>query len=293
MKKKPFRDFEFSMFIRSELPAYIRSVGHFNLHEADRPSWKSAAPFCELFWCMEGKGCFEFNGKKHLVRPGDVWYYPEGSMHYFYPADTFFHYRWFTIAGRLAPAWFESAGIPPGVSFGGRCPEELFGELELLIRQSTQSKRLKQLSIGFEILCRAASAVRRKRPVSDYIPEARNMLENGFTNPELNITALAEILHVNRVQLSRDFSHQYGVTISGYLRNLRIRKGLELLRQTDLPVAEIAAVCGYGSADYFGKVITEATGGNPSAHRTAGGSSIGKKPSRISRCVNRKNPFGS
>ena len=171
MKKREFLDLEYSAFIHSDLPAYIRSVGHFKLYQINRSSCQKAA-FCELFWCMEGKGCFEFNGKKHLLRPGDVWYYPEGSLHYFYPADNFFHYRWFTIAGRLAPAFFESAGIPPGVSYGGKCPEELFGELELLIRQSTQAKRLKQLSTGFEILCRAAAGIKRKRPVNNYLLEA-------------------------------------------------------------------------------------------------------------------------
>ena len=267
MKKKAFRDFEFSMFIRSDLPAYIRSVGHFNLHEADRPSWKSAAPFCELFWCIDGKGCFEFNGKKYLLRPGDVWYYPEGSRHYFYPAENFFHYRWFTIAGKLASALFDSTGIQPGLSYGGKCPEECFAKLEFLIRQTTQAKRLEQLLAGYEILCRAASGVKRKRPVNNYLLEAQQIIDHDYTDPELNVQSLAEILHVNRVQLSRDFSRQFGVTISGYLRNLRMQKGLELLRQTNLPIAEIAAACGYGSADYFGKVITGATGRTPSGHR--------------------------
>ena len=165
---------------------------------------------------------------------------------------------------------FESAGIPPGVSFGGPCPEELFGELELLIRQSTQSKRLKQLSTGFEILCRAASGVRRKRPINNYLLEAQKIIDHDFSNSELNIHSLSEILHVNRVQLSRNFSQQFGVTISGYLRNLRLQKGLELLRETSLPIAEIALSSGFASPDYFGKVICAVTGKKPSAHRTDG-----------------------
>ena len=266
MKKRGFLDWEFSSFRNSDLPAYIRSAGHFKLFEAHPASCRKVS-FCELFWCIGGKGCFEFNGKKYLVRPGDVWYYPEGSMHYFYPADNFFHYRWFTIAGRLAPALFESAGIRPGVSFGGPCPEELFGQLGLLIRQSTQSKRLKQLSTGFEILCRAASGVRRKRPINNYLLEARKIMDHDFSNPELNIHSLSEILHVHRVQLSRNFTQQFGVTISGYLRNLRLQKGLELLRETRLPIEEIASSSGFASADYFGKVFRHQLGIAPGQYR--------------------------
>ncbi|MBE6374309.1 MAG: helix-turn-helix domain-containing protein, partial [Lentisphaerae bacterium] len=62
-------------------------------------------------------------------------------------------------------------------------------------------------------------------------------------------------------------SRQHGVTISEYLRNLRLQKGLKMLRETELPIREIALACGFSSADYFGKVITAATGKIPSMHR--------------------------
>ena len=44
-------------------------------------------------------------------------------------------------------------------------------------------------------------------------------------------------------------------------------KRLKLLRETALPVHEIALSCGFASADYFGKVIVSATGEIPSRHR--------------------------
>lgn len=269
MRKKAFWDWTPSMSRPADFPAFIRSAGHFRLYEPHRQSWKEKASFCELFWCIEGRGSFQFGGKRYLLRPGEVWYYPEGSRHCFGPAaGSFFHYRWFTIEGKQAASLFQCAGIPPGMSYGGPCPEELFAQLELLIRQSTREKRLRQLAVGFEILCRAGSGVkRRKRSSDNYAEEALGMIDYEFSNPELNIQAIAEILHVNRVQLSREFSRQYGVSISAYLRNLRMQKGMELLRKTSLPIAEIAASCGYASADYFSKVIAEATGESPSFHR--------------------------
>ena len=102
------------------------------------------------------------------------------------------------------------------------------------------------------------------------ILEAQKIIDHDFSNPELNIHRLSEILHVNRVQLSRNFSQQFGVTISGYLRNLRLQNGLELLRETTLPIAEIAWSSGFSSADYFGKVVYAVTGKQPFAHRTGG-----------------------
>ena len=269
MRKECFRDYEFATCCDPDLPAWVRSVGHFRLKEPDPGSWKTAS-FGELFWCIDGRGSFELDGKTYPVHPGEVWYYPPGSRHRYVPADSCFEYRWFTIAGKTAHHLFESAGVPRGRSFGGRCPEELFAQIELLIRQNTRRKRLKLLSVGFEILCLAASGLREKRPANDYLLEARRLIDRDFADPELSIKRLSEILHVNRVQLSREFSRQHGVTISAYLRNLRLQKGLKMLRETRLSIREIALSCGFASADYFGKVIVSATGEIPSMHRTAG-----------------------
>ncbi len=267
MKKKSFIDFEFALRLPNNLAAYIRSIGHFNLTAMNEQSFWSAAPFCELFWCIDGKRCFELDGKSYIVRPGDIWYYPTGSKHYYYPADDHFHYRWFTIEGPSATALFESVNISAGLSYGGKCPEELFARIELDIKQSTLKKRMELLSAGFQILCSAASGVRQKRPENNYISEARSIMENDFSNPQLNIQMIAKILHINRVQLSRDFAIHYGVTPSHYLKNLRVQKAVTLLRNTSLPLDKIAISCGFNSGDYLGKVLFANTGKKTSEYR--------------------------
>ena len=268
MKKKEFKDFEFALRLPNNLSAYIRSVGHFFLTEMEKNGMWEKPWFCELFWCNGGKGCFELNGKKYIVKPGDIWYYPTGTRHYYYPADEYFHYRWFTIEGPMAAALFDTLNIHPGLSYGGKCPEELFARLELDIKHSTLSKRLELLSVGFQILCTAAGGVKSNPKSANYLEEARSILDSDFSNPELNIQSLAEILHINRVQLSRDFTRRYGVNASDYLKNLRLQKGIMLLRNTSLSLSVIAQSCGFNSADYFGKVVMAATGKTPSEHRT-------------------------
>ena len=268
MSKTMFRDCEFAMHCQQTLPAFIRSVGHFRLNAPDPTSWWKCADFCELFWCLSGKGYFELDGRRFLVRSGDVWYYPQGSFHCFYPADDVLHYRWFTIQGSMAQSLFESVNLPPGLSYGGECPENLFADLALGIKNSTRLHRMQLLAKGFEILCCAASGGRRKRQKLNYLAEAQLVMEKNFSNPNLNILQLASILHVNRVQLSREFKAQFGVTISEYLRNIRMQKSLELLRSSNMSLEAIAAACGYSSADYLGKVIKNATGERSNFHRS-------------------------
>lgn len=268
MKKKSFIDFEFALNLPDNLSAYIRSVGHFNLTEINQSSLWEKSCFAELFWCIDGKGYFELDGKIHPVKEGDVWYYPSGSKHYFYPADDHFHYRWFTIEGPMADALFKTVNISPGASYGGRCPEELFARLELDIKHSTLKKRLELLSVGFQILCAAASGVKQKRPANNYLSEARSIMDSDFSNPELNIQSLAKILHINRVQLSRDFAVHYGVTPSDYMKNLRMQKAIKLIRTTQNSLDCIARLCGFNSGDYLGKIILSSTGKKASEYRS-------------------------
>ena len=267
MKKKTFTDFEFSLHLPNNLSAYIRSVGHFNINEMHSSSMWDKACFSELFWCIDGKGVFYIDDKKYIVRPGDIWYYPSGSKHFYHPFDDYFHYRWFTIEGDMSDALFKSINISPGISYGGKCPEELFARLELDIKQSTLKKRLELISVGFQILCCAAAGVKQKRPVNNYLSEARSIMESDFSNPELNIQTLAKILHINRVQLSRDFATHYGVTPSDYLKNLRLQKAVKLLKTSDLQLNAIASACGFNSGAYLGKVIASGTGKKSSEHR--------------------------
>lgn len=259
MKKAPYLDFDLALPRQKKLPAFIRSVGHFLLSKPDPGSCR-VCNFGELFWCIDGKGIFEYNGRRHVLKPGGVWYYPPGSHHLFYPAEGEFNYRWFTIEGEMAGALFQSAGLQPGVNGGGPCPEELFNVLQQGIRNSTRKKSMHLLSVGFEIICRAVAGDSRKIQAKDYVRKAGELMERDFSDPALNIQAVAELLGVHRVQLSREFSKHYGVTMSVYLKNLRLQKALEMIRKSSFSLGEIAGECGFSSADYLGKVVSEVTG---------------------------------
>lgn len=260
MEKNTFLNFSFAVPGQKRLPAYIRSVGHFSISDPDPYSCRYC-PFGELFWCIDGQGIFEYNGRSHTLKPGSVWYYPPGSFHQFAPADGYFNYRWFTIEGEMAGALFQSTGIQAGINYSGPCPEELFNMIEQGIRSSTHKKCLHLLSVGFEIICRAASGSSREERKKDYVRKAKELLERDFSDPGVNVQEIAELLGVHRVQLSREFAGQYGVTISAYLKNLRIQKALDMLRKTPLPLGSIARECGFSSADYLGKVVSGITGG--------------------------------
>ena len=62
-----------------------------------------------------------------------------------------------------------------------------------------------------------------------------------------------------------------GVSYKDYVTRLRIRRACGLLRESDMPIAEIHSETGYSSASHFVKVFRQATGMTPSAYRSLGG----------------------
>lgn len=251
----------FAPFHAASDQVWIRSTGHFRLNSPDRASWKRA-DFAELFWGISGTGEFVYQGKTTVLKPDQLFYYPPGSFHCFSPGKGHFEYRWLSIEGKYAAMMFELLGITSGRSYCGTCPVESFTELAIILSQPTLKKRRRALSIAFDILNRAARPSLSLKSY-DKIEQARSIIEENYANPELNIQCIADELSISRVYLSREFVKRNGVPISNYLISYRIEKSLLLLKDTMLPIAEVAEQSGFSSPGYLGKVIKKLTGHSP------------------------------
>ncbi len=260
---KKIRDYYYAA-LPVRLGFFVRSAGHFRLRPEDRELDK-VAEFGEIFWCIEGLGVFESDGRKFLLRPRHFWYYPPSSHHVFAPGPQGFHYRWLSIEGPDAGSLFRSFRIVPGINYGGECPQHLFSSVELELQQLSLSRQLAALALALNILCLSRSRT-PSRPRS-MAGDARAVIDSSFADPELNVGGLAGLLHVHRVSLSRAFRVAYGVTISEYLLSARLREALKMLHETELPAKCVAEQCGFSSPVYFSRVVRKATGMSPGRHR--------------------------
>lgn len=92
-------------------------------------------------------------------------------------------------------------------------------------------------------------------------------MERQLASP-LSRQALAKAANVSVRQLERLFAKHLGVTIDQHYVSLRLAKARALLRQTDLPVVQIGAECGFSNASHFARVYRTAFGMPPSEDRT-------------------------
>ena len=84
---------------------------------------------------------------------------------------------------------------------------------------------------------------------------------------KIRLADLAERFFINKYYLTRLFRRHYGMTISEYVFQLRIRRAKELLRFSDESLEEIARQCGFYDLAYFSRKFKKAEGSSPSAFR--------------------------
>lgn len=102
---------------------------------------------------------------------------------------------------------------------------------------------------------------------NDRIKAMMNHIRKHYKE-KLTLSDIAASALVGPRECCRCFQRQLGITPFEYLIEYRIGKACTLLRQTRLPITEVAASCGFASSSYFGKVFKEKMNCTPKDYRT-------------------------
>ena len=98
--------------------------------------------------------------------------------------------------------------------------------------------------------------------IKDIHTQLTEHLDRRYTIEELSKQYL-----INTSSLKTLFKGVYGLPIAAYMKEYRIRKSMELLRQTDLSITEIASRIGYETQGKFSKAFKETARMLPSEYQ--------------------------
>lgn len=83
----------------------------------------------------------------------------------------------------------------------------------------------------------------------------------------ITLSALCELVNLNRTSLNQKFKAQFSCTCMEYLLNYRLKISQELLSNSNMKIHEIAECCGFKYDSYFIKQFTAKLGISPAMYR--------------------------
>lgn len=84
-----------------------------------------------------------------------------------------------------------------------------------------------------------------------------------MSNEQFGVSELAELMNMSRSNLLRKIKKHTQLSASQFIRQVRLQKGMELVKEEALTISEIAYQVGFGSTSYFIKCFREHYGYPP------------------------------
>jgi TolB-like protein/AraC-like DNA-binding protein/Tfp pilus assembly protein PilF len=98
---------------------------------------------------------------------------------------------------------------------------------------------------------------------NDFLIRITSVVEANISDEQFGVSELAREMNMSRSNLLRKVNKLTKLSVSQFIRQVRLRKAMEMLRQTAFNVSEISHRAGFGSTSYFIKCFREYYGYPP------------------------------
>ncbi|MCP6690832.1 AraC family transcriptional regulator [Pseudomonas donghuensis] len=233
-------------------------------------------------YIADGTGTFRRDRPGHTGAPDKLCIMPAGSASHWVVNGSI----------RLAHLYISQEQFALGcVSLLDREPRELQLQEATFLDDPEQARRFRQLialdwdepgerlltsSLAHEILDHAllsqvglrqglrlkgGLAAHQRRQLREYV--------EGHLDQPLSLGELAALCNLSEYHFARMFRESFGLPPHQYLLARRLAKARQLLRHGQLPLGEVALLCGFASASHFSNRFRQALGATPGTYRTA------------------------
>ncbi|GAB4304362.1 MAG: AraC family transcriptional regulator [Geminocystis sp.] len=132
-----------------------------------------------------------------------------------------------------------------------------------------ESKALELFSLQFNS-CDLSSVSSQKLSIKkedlDRVEYAKDILIKSYLNPP-SLKELSQKVGLNNRTLKQGFKQLFGTTVFGYLYNYRMEQAQELLRNSNLTIAQIAHSVGYSNPEAFSTAFRRKFAQSPKSYQ--------------------------
>ena len=239
-------------------------------------NWKTGRILHEWQFILleQGRGTVEFRNRRYSAKKGSLLVLPPECWHRYRPNKAEgWTTLWVGCGGKLATDLIAGMGFNPGgdIKDLSRFPSltRLFSDT---VRGIMEQGSDRPHSTAIRILSLIATLVEESSSITDEASNAElisrtqsHIIEHAAETIDFN--ALAESLGVPYRTLRYLFTKETETSLLQYQLDIRLARAKNLLRSSDMPVAEIAKVLGFNSTWYFTHFFQRRADTSPSSYR--------------------------
>lgn len=220
-----------------------------------------------IHYVSKGKGTFKVNNKIFNLKQGDIFIILKGmNVEYMASMDDPWEYYWIGFSGSNSIEYLNRTSIID--SYAVTCKED--SKIPSIILNMCEiSKNYNPSSSDDVVLLRELYSLLytfikefpkefeyKDKELHTYIQEAINFINSNYMN-SITINEVANHVNLSRSYLYKMFIKNLKVSPQKYLINLRMYKATLLLKNTKLPIGEVANKVGYSDSLLFSKTFSK------------------------------------
>ena len=221
---------------------------------------------------IKGSGTVIANGEKIIVSKGDMFtLWPGVEIEYYENPDDNWEFIYLHLSGEGCLEYMNSCGFSKEkFSLKPLRPEKaisIFSQIFSLHRLQVHGQEFHVLGLLYALPEICLPIQKKNKSKTDDIFAKAVVVIDSHISSAVNVSQLCEILKISRVTLFRIFSSEAGCSPIEYITRARMRKAEQLLKNSDLNIANIAKISGFASDKYFMKRFREIKGVTPNTFR--------------------------
>ncbi len=216
-----------------------------------------------IHYIVKGSGQYHVGNKTFHLSKGDGFLICPSIDSIYRASDSDpWEYYWVGFYGTEAKRLLESAQLTLNNPVFHYEEEEFVGYFKSLYESSKSSNKTELSTLGYlylilsKLIEQQELNDQKKSAGSDsYVQKSINYIQNNYSNPAISINEIAQFLGIDRTQFFRHFKQYTGISPQQYLINFKMAKACEKIKNSDLPIEEIAHSVGFQHLSYFSKVF--------------------------------------
>lgn len=226
-------------------------------------------------YIIEGKGKLETNGHTYNLHANQGFLLcPDQVSSYYADNDDPWFYTWVEFDGLRARESMLLAGLSENQPIYNPLPnpERIVENRMLKIVENAEKAPIRLVGMGLMLMddiiqtSKTHVTAEKKRLRDFYMREAITFIESNYQK-DISVDEMAKKSGLNRSYFSRLFKETFGESPQQFLIRYRINKACDLLKHTQMSIADISKAVGYDNQLHFSRAFKNTLNISPTEYR--------------------------